>query len=67
MSPLLPSAMVIVPKVVHAPVPPLAAVSAEIADPPDAGVIVTDARSRKVGKISSPSKRTETLVIMQQN
>jgi hypothetical protein len=40
-SDLLPSAMVIGPRVVHAPDPPMPAVSADMADPPEAGVMET--------------------------
>ena len=47
MSALLPSTMEIFPNVVQAPEPPGAAVLAEIADPPEAPVTVTVARSEK--------------------
>ena len=50
MSALLPSTMEIFPNVVQAPEPPGAAVLAEIADPPEAPVTVTEARSEKENK-----------------
>ena len=42
------SSMMIGPSVVHAPDPPVAAVSAEIAEPPEAPVSVTAARAEGV-------------------
>ena len=49
---VLPSAIVIGPRVVHEPEPPVAAVSAEMFEPPEAPVTVTAAR---VGQ-TSPTK-----------
>jgi hypothetical protein len=56
-SPVAPSAMVIVPSVVHAPDPPVPAESAEMAVPPDAGVTVTDANAALAMARKSPAIR----------
>jgi hypothetical protein len=58
-----PSAIVIAPSVVQEPEPPMPAVSAEIAEPPDAAVNITDAHAvcMAPGRQAIPNSRNQFL------